>query len=63
MMTPELVHSSPEGGTIHTYEISGGKSEFTRYLTCYLGSCKFCGDMEEATAYLKTIQTLHKANL
>ena len=62
MMTPVLVHSSPEGGTIHTYELSGGKTEFTRYLTCFLGTCKFCRDMEEATAYLKSIQVLHKAH-
>ncbi len=63
MMRPKLVHSSPEGGTIHTYELSGGKSLFTRYLTCYLGSCKFCSDIDEANAYLSTLQVLHKADL
>jgi hypothetical protein len=63
MMTPQLVHSSPQGGTIHTYELSGGKTEFTRYLTCFLGSCKFCKDKEEAIAYLKSLQVLHKANI
>ena len=52
---PELVTSTPEGGTIHKYELSGGKRDFMRYLCCYLGSCKFCNDLEEANDYLKSI--------
>ncbi len=54
---PELVLSTPEGGTVHKYELTGGKRSFLRYLGCYLGTCKFCNDLEEATNYVKTIGT------
>ena len=55
---PELVLTTPQGGTVHKYELSGGKRSFMRYLGCYLGSCKFCNNLEEATFYLeKTEQT------
>ena len=53
---PELVYKNPQGGTIHTYELTGGKRTFLRYLGCYLGSCKFCNDIDEATSYLKNEQ-------
>ncbi len=53
---PKLVHSSPQGGTIHKYELSGGKTSFLRYLGCYLGSCKFCNDLEEANEYINSCQ-------
>ena len=53
---PELVHSTPQGGTIHKYSLSGGKTSFLRFLGCYLGSCKFCNDINEATDYVKTIE-------
>ena len=54
---PQLVHATPQGGTIHKYELSGGKRSFMRFLGCYLGSCKFCNNIEEASDYLKTIET------
>ncbi len=52
---PELVSATPQGGTIHTYQITGGKRVFERFLGCYLGSCKFCDNIEEASEYLETI--------
>lgn len=55
---PELVHASPNGGTIHKYPLSGGKSSFQRFLGCYLGTCKFCNDFDEATDYLKKLEPL-----
>ena len=51
---PELIHSTPLGGTIHKYQLTGGKSTFMRYLGCYMGSCKFCNDVSEATDFLKS---------
>ena len=51
---PELIHATPQGGTIHKYNLSGGKRDFLRYLGCYMGSCKFCNDVEEATDFVKT---------
>ena len=52
---PQLVTSTPEGATVHRYELSGGKRLFPRYLGCYLGTCKFCNDLDEATTYIKSI--------
>ena len=53
---PQLIHSTPQGGTVHKYELTGGKSSFMRFLGCYLGTCKFCNDLEEATIYLNKIE-------
>ncbi len=50
---PQLVLTTAQGGTVHTYELSGGKRLFQRYLGCYLGNCKFCNNLEEATEYLE----------
>ena len=53
---PELVHATIQGGTVHKYPLTGGKRSFQRYLGCYLGSCKFCNDLEEASEYLQMIE-------
>ena len=50
---PQLVLTTDQGGTVHTYELSGGKRSFQRYLGCYLGTCKFCNNLEEATEYIE----------
>ena len=49
---PQLVKATPQGGTIHKYQLSGGKKSFMRYLGCYLGTCKFCNDIEEASEFV-----------
>lgn len=54
---PELVLATPQGSTIHKYHLSGGKSSFMRYLGCYLGTCKFCNDLDEATEFVQSIET------
>ena len=53
---PELVFTNPQGGTIHKYQLTGGKRTFLRYLGCYLGSCKFCNDIEEATEFVESVE-------
>ena len=53
---PELILTTPSGGTVHTYPLTGGKSTFVRYLSCYVGSCKFCYDIDEAKKHLSTIE-------
>ena len=35
MALPELVYAPIDGGTIHRYEISGGKRKFLRFIGCY----------------------------
>tara|TARA_R100000781_G_scaffold35590_1_gene25347 strand:- start:259 stop:438 length:180 start_codon:yes stop_codon:yes gene_type:complete len=58
MQKPNLVLTTEAGGTVHTYPLTGGKTTFERYLGCYLGSCKFCNDLDEATAYIEK-QVVH----
>ena len=53
---PELIHATAQGGTIHKYELTGGKRSFHKYLGCYLGTCKFCNDIDEASEYLQSIE-------
>ena len=36
--------------------IGAGKSTFVRHLACYLGSCRFCNDLEEATNHLNEVE-------
>ena len=55
---PELILTTPLGGTVHTYPITGGKTTFVRHLACYLGSCRFCNDLEEATDHLKQVEPI-----
>ena len=54
--SPQLVKATPQGGTIHKYQLSGGKTSFMRYLGCYLGTCKFCNDMNEASEFVSSIE-------
>ena len=56
MKKPELLLTTPQGGTVHTYPLTGGKQTFVRYLSCYGGSCKFCNDMDEAKKHLSKIE-------
>ena len=53
---PELIKTTPNGGTIHSYQLSGGKREFTRFLACFLGNCQFYGDLEEASVQLQKLE-------
>jgi len=57
---PQLVKATPQGGTIHKYQLSGGKTSFMRYLGCYLGTCKFCNDIEEASEFVSSIEVSPK---
>ena len=47
---PELLLTTTNGGTIHKYELTGGKTAFTKYLGCHKGNCKFYNDFEEASS-------------
>ena len=45
---PELLHTSPLGATIHSYDLTGGKTTFNRFLGCYLGHCTFYDSYDKA---------------
>ena len=55
MSLPELIFCSPEGGTIHKYQLTGGKRKFLRFISCYLGSCKFHKSIDEASKFLEKV--------
>ena len=54
MKKPELLYTHHGGGTIHSYELTGGKTVFERFLACNLGSCKFFDNMTDAKRSIDT---------
>ena len=63
MALPELIYAPIEGGTIHRYEMIGGKRKFLRFIGCYLGKCNFYESIDDAIdniRSLKDIQNIKK---
>ena len=60
MALPELIYSPIDGGTIHRYEISGGKRKFLRFIGCYLGQCNFHKNIDDAIDYIKNLKESQK---
>ena len=56
MALPELIYAPIEGGTIHRYEIIGGKRKFLRFIGCYLGKCNFYNSIDDAIDYIKSLK-------
>ena len=56
MALPELIYAPVDGGTIHRYEISGGKRKFVRFIGCYLGQCTFHTNVDDAIDYIKNLK-------
>ena len=56
MALPELIYAPIEGGTIHRYEIIGGKRKFLRFIGCYLGKCNFYKSIDDANDYIRSIK-------
>jgi len=48
MTLPQLLYTNSLGGTIHSYELTGGKTTYDRFLGCFLGSCTFYNSMDDA---------------
>ena len=57
MKKPKLLYKSPQGATIHSYDLEGGKTTFHRFLGCVEGSCEFFDTKEDATNYVYKILT------
>ena len=55
MALPELIYAPIEGGTIHRYEIIGGKRKFLRFIGCYLGKCNFYKSIDDAYDYIRSL--------
>ena len=58
MSLPELIYAPIEGGTIHSYELSGGKRKFLRFIGFYLCRCNFYKNIDDAIAYVKNLNDL-----
>ena len=58
MGLPELIYAPIEGGTIHKYEITGGKRKFLRFIGCYLGKCNFYKSIDEAIDNIKNLKKI-----
>ena len=56
MALPELIYAPIEGGTIHRYELSGGKRKFLRFIGCYLGRCNFFENIDDAIEHIKNLK-------
>ena len=41
MKKPELLKTDGKGGTIHSYQLSGGHRTYDKYLACNNGHCTF----------------------
>ena len=60
MSLPELIYAPIDGGTIHRYEITGGKRKFLRFIGCYLGQCNFHKNIDDAVDYIKNLKESQK---
>ena len=54
MKKPKLLYKSPQGATIHSYDLEGGKTTFHRFLGCVEGSCEFYDTREKAQTAITT---------
>jgi len=53
---PQLLLTTDKGGTVHSYPLTGGKTTFERYLSCYTGVCQFFNNIEEAKEHLIEVE-------
>ena len=53
MKKPELLKTDDKGGTIHSYQLTGGQTTYDRYLACNKGVCEFHNTLDMAETYLE----------
>ncbi len=53
MKKPELLKKDDKGGTIHSYQLTGGLHTYDRYLACRKGVCTFYNSFELAETCLE----------
>ena len=56
MKKPELLKTDGKGGTIHSYQLSGGHTTYDRYLACNKGRCTFHNSVELAETCLQKME-------
>ena len=55
MKKPQLLKTDSKGGTIHSYQLTGGLTTYDKFLACNKGSCTFFNDLKQAEACLKVL--------
>ena len=58
MGLPEFIYAPTEGGTIHKYELIGGKRKFLRFIGSQLGQCNFYKDIDDAIDHIKNLKAV-----
>jgi len=53
MKKPQLLKTDSNGGTIHSYQLTGGLTTYDRYLACLNGYCTFFNTLELAETSLQ----------
>ncbi len=53
MQKPQLLKTYSNGGTIHSYQLSGGLRTFDKYLACNKGVCEFHNELKQAETCLE----------
>ena len=53
MKKPVLLKTDSNGGTIHSYQLSGGLHTYDKYLACLKGRCTFYNSLELAETGLE----------
>ena len=53
MQKPVLLKTDSNGGTIHSYQLTGGLTTYDRYLACNKGQCVFNNTLQQAQTCLE----------
>jgi len=56
MKKPQLLKTDANGGTIHSYQLTGGLTTYDRYLACNKGVCEFNNTLELAETCLEKMK-------
>ncbi len=53
MKKPVLLKTDSNGGTIYSYQLTGGLTTYNKYLACNKGHCEFNSTFKEAETCLE----------
>jgi len=53
MQKPVLLKTDSNGGTIHSYQLTGGRTTYDKYLACNKGQCVFNNTLQQAQTCLE----------
>ena len=55
MKKPQLLKTDSNGGTIHSYQLTGGLHTYDKYLACNKGVCSFHNELKQAEKRLEIL--------